>query len=346
MHASHLHAAKTPGGTRPPCRRLAIVSSQLRQHSSSAWSPLRTVRGSTAAAAGHSWVRVDEDERCIRLETEQLEATIPKRDPKHWMTGIEKGSFVYKLTGFREIGDGLMVIDWLMEAGSDESWGDDFDHATGVAAAGGGSGGGIAGTDRYLWHDASWVTPGSQQEGARLAHGTSHRKRAVEGPQLCHRMPPVQPTVIYGPDFVAIETTFAYQYAAPGRDAGSRWTQRIVFPRGKRYFVLMDQVECVNDSPELFLRNDTPGCVRHKRGDTFSEMYLSYLSGPKGVIIPSSEFFEPFPPDLKFGYRRDTHHTPQHFIRAYHTRDPSSGAPGPWLGGITLSPEVVYGAPH
>ena len=154
--------------------------------------------------------------------------------------GIEKGSFVDKKTGFHEIGDGLMVIDWLMEAGSDEGWGEDgFDHRTGIAAAGGGSGGGEAGTDRYLWHDASWVTEPQQREGARLAHGTSHRKRAVEGPQLCHRMPPVQPTVSHGPDHLCIETSFAYEYAAPGRSTGSRWTQRIVFPRGKRYFILM-----------------------------------------------------------------------------------------------------------
>ena len=37
------------------------------------------------------------------------------------MTGIEKGSFLDKATGFREVGDGLMVVDWLMEAGSDEA---------------------------------------------------------------------------------------------------------------------------------------------------------------------------------------------------------------------------------
>ena len=79
-------------------------------------------------------------------------------------------------------------------------------------------------------------------------------------------------------------------------------------------------------------------------GDTFSEMDLSYLGGPDGITIPSSEFFEPFPPDLKFGYRRDQNATPEHFIRAYHTRDPETGAAGPWLGGITLSPEVVYEA--
>ncbi|MEX0818416.1 MAG: hypothetical protein WD070_02450 [Pirellulaceae bacterium] len=73
-------------------------------------------------------------------------------------------------------------------------------------------------------------------------------------------------------------------------------------------------------------------------------LYLSYLSGPHGVRIPSSEFFTPFPPDLKFGYRRDTHQTPEHFIRAYHLRDKQTGEDGPWLAGLTLEPSVVYEA--
>ena len=112
--------------------------------------------------------------------------------------------------------------------------------------------------------------------------------------------------MIHGKDFVAVKTTYQYEYAAPGRKAGSRWTQLIVFPKGERFFVLMDKIDSVNDSKEMFLRNDTPGCIRHEKGDTFSEIYLSYLSGPKWIRIPSTEFFTPFPPDLKFGYRRDT----------------------------------------
>ena len=66
-----------------------------------------------------------------------------------------------------------------------------------------------------------------------MAHGSSHRKRMVEGPQLCHRMKPVQPEVIRGKDFVAVKTTYKYEYAAPGRKPGSRWTQLIVFPEGR-----------------------------------------------------------------------------------------------------------------
>lgn len=35
-------------------------------------------------------------------------------------------------------------------------------------------------------------------------------------------------------------------FAAPGRKAGSQWTQLIVFPRGERFFALMDKVDSVN----------------------------------------------------------------------------------------------------
>ena len=276
------------------------------------------------------WVRITEDDRAIKVETDQLEAVIPKKSPKQWMTGIEKGSFLDKATGFREAGDGLMVIDWLMEPGSDKAWADK------VFAKDG------AGVGRYTWHENE-KDPGVKSY-ARMAHGSSHRKRMIEGPQLCHKMKPVKPRVIRGKDFVAIETTYQFEYAAPGRKAGSRWTQLIVFPKGKRYFVLMDKIDSVNDAKEMFLRNDTPGCVRHIKGDSFSEIYLSYLSGPKGVRIPSSEFFTPFPPDLKFGYRRDTHKTPEHFIRAYHLRDKKTAKAGPWLAGLTLEPSVVYEA--
>lgn len=281
------------------------------------------------AGAG-AWGRVIEDDRAIKIETDKLEAVIPKKNPKQWMTGIEKGSFLDKATGFREAGDGLMVIDWLMEPGSDEDWSDKT-----IAKDGNGLG-------RYTWY-TNGADP-ARRDYALMAHGSSHRKRMVEGPQLCHRMKPVQPVVIRGKDFLAVKTTYKFEYAAPGRKAGSRWTQLIVFPKGKRYFVLMDKIDCVNDGKEIFLRNDTPGCVRHVKGDTFSEMYLSYLSGPKGVRIPASEFFEPFPPDLKFGYRRDTHKTPDHFIRAYHLRDKKTGKAGPWLAGLTLEPSVVYEA--
>lgn len=280
--------------------------------------------------ADAAYAKATEDDRAITIDTDKLQAVIPKNNPKQWMTGIEKQSFLDKTTGFREAGDGLMVIDWLMEAGSDAGWADKV-----IAPDGHGVG-------RYTWYENE-TDPGRRQY-ALMAHGSSQRKRMVEGPQLCHRMKPVKPEVIRGKDFVAVRTTYQYEYAAPGRKPGSKWTQLIVFPQGERYFLLMDQIESVNDSEEMFLRNDTPGCVRHEKGDSFSEMYLSYLSGPKGLRIPSSEFFEPFPPDRKFNYRRDTHKTPASFIRAYHLRDKKTGKDGPWLAGLTLEPAAVYEA--
>src|SRR5713101_3161315 len=102
------------------------------------------------------WARVTEDERAIKIETDKLEAVIPKKNPKQWMTGIEKGSFLDKTTGFREVGDGLMVIDWLMEAGSDEAW-----SAKVIAPDG-------HGVSRYRWHTNE--TDPAKQSYARMAH--------------------------------------------------------------------------------------------------------------------------------------------------------------------------------
>src|SRR5438034_461909 len=185
------------------------------------------------------WVRVLDGDNAIKIETDKLEAVIPKKNPKQWMTGIEKGSFLDKTTGFREIGDGLMVVDWLMEPGSDEAW------SAQVRAPDG------HGVGRYTWH--SNETEPARRSYALMAHGSSHRKRMVEGPQLCHRMKPVRPEVIRGKDFVAVKTAYHFEYAAPGRKAGSRWTQLIVFPQGERSFVLMDKIDSVNDSDERFL---------------------------------------------------------------------------------------------
>src|SRR5713101_6206258 len=104
------------------------------------------------------WARVTEDDRAIKIETDKLEAVIPKKNPKQWMTGIEKGSFLDKTTGFREIGDGLMVIDWLMEAGSDAAWSDKV-----IAPDGNGVG-------RYSWY-ANETEP-ARRAYTLLSHGS------------------------------------------------------------------------------------------------------------------------------------------------------------------------------
>ena len=313
VHSKYERASSTPQFFKEGCLLIGILVCSVVD----AKTPLQS-----------EWVVVTETVDRIKIETDQLEAVIPKQNPKQWMTGIEKGSFLDKKTGFREAGDGLMVIDWLMEAGSDAAYAEEVFTADGN------------GVGQYAWYENE--TNPDRREYLLMAHGSSHRKRVVEGPQLCHRMKPVKPRIVHGKDFVAVETTYKYEYAAPGKSPGSRWTQLIVFPRGERFFFLMDRITSQNASSEMFLRNDTPGCVRHEQGDSFSEIYLSYLSGPQGVKIPSKEFFTPFPPDLKFGYRRDTHHIPEHFIRAYHLKDRQTGAAGPWLAGLTLEPSVVY----
>ena len=49
----------------------------------------------------------------------------------------------------------------------------------------------------------------------------------------------------------------------------------------------------------MFLRVDMPGHIKHKDGDSFSEVYLSYHGR-----IPASEFRKDFAPDEKFLYVR------------------------------------------
>jgi hypothetical protein len=161
-------------------------------------------------------------------------------------------------------------------------------------------------------------------------------KRCIEGPQICVRVPAVNPHVIQGKDFTAVTMQHNYTTAAPGKKTGSLWQQTIVFPHGERYFVSSDRITGVNDSDGLFLRLDMPGHIRHKDGDTFSQVYLSYHG-----MIPSSEFVKDFAPDEKYLYHRGKSALPSRFIRAYQLRDSQTGAAGPWLAGMTLQPDIV-----
>jgi hypothetical protein len=245
-----------------------------------------------------------ESDSKISIITPDLEAAINK---KGYVTGVAGQSFLDKKTAFRDAGFGLDIVDWIMEPGSDESYRDKLD-------------------PELVYHFNNMV------------HGR-HAKRSIEGPQICTRARQLQPVVIKGKDFVAIKQTFTYQTAAPGKKTGSIWTQILVFPVGKRYFLSMDKIDAVNDSDAMFLRIDMPGHIKHKRGNTFSKIYLSYYG-----TIASDEFFDDFPPDTKFIYRRDKQKPPSRFIRAYQLRDPETGRQGPWLAGFTLEPSVVYEA--
>ena len=244
---------------------------------------------------------VADNDEVIKISTSTLSATIKK---KNYVTGVAAQSFVDKKTSFHDPGYGLDIVDWIMEPGSDVAYRDQLPK------------------EMVYNFDNDY-------------HGKT-AKRSIEGPQICTQAKELKPEVVRGKDFLAVKQTFNYKTAAPGKKAGSTWTQWLVFPEGKRYFISMDRIDSVNDSKAMFLRLDMPGHIKHKEGDTFSEVYLSYIGK-----IPSKEFLTNFAPDEKFNYRRDKNKTPERMIRAIHLRDPQTGKEGPWLAGMTLDPTIV-----
>ncbi|HYE31003.1 MAG TPA: hypothetical protein VEH27_06240 [Methylomirabilota bacterium] len=237
----------------------------------------------------------------ISITSPQLEAKVRKRG---YVSGVAGGSFLDKKSGFRDPGFGLDIVDWLMEPGSDEAY------------------------RAQLPGDLPY-------EFNNLFHGKMP-KRSIEGPQICTQAKQLSPSVTQGGDFVAVRMDYKYPLAAPGKNAGSRWEQTLVFPKGKRWFYASDKVTTVNASDALFLRTDLPGHIQHQNGDTFSEVYLSYRGR-----IPSTEFAKDFAPDEKFLYQRGATNVPTRMIRAYRLRDKATGQSGPWLAGMTLQPEIV-----
>jgi hypothetical protein len=262
--------------------------------------------GLTPAADPAHAFKVTEDGDRIRIVGSSLEASIKK---KGYVSGVEAASLLDTKTGARDLGFGLDIVDWIMEPGSDEAYRDK-----------------LPGDLPYVFNN--------------LHHG-KRAKRSIEGPQICTKAKELKPTVIEGKDFVAVRQDHAYTLAAPGKKTGSKWEQTIVFPAGKRYFISADKITAVNASDAMFLRIDMPGHIKHKNGDTFSEVYLSYRSTNGGKIEPK-EFAKDFAPDEKFLYSRDDAKIPKRIIRAYHIRDPKTGKDGPWLAGMTLDPGIVY----
>ncbi len=258
----------------------------------------------SSKGADSGQAEVTENDEQIRISTSTLEAVVRKRG---YVTGVFGGTFLDKKTGFRDAGFGLDIVDWIMEPGSDEEYREQLPKDL-----------------VYQFNNAY--------------HGKT-LKRSIEGPQICTQARELSPQIIQGRDFLAVKMEYQYHLAAPGRKAGSKWSQTIVFPAGKRYFISSDRVTSVNSSDAMFLRIDMPGHIKHKQGDTFSEIYLSYLGK-----IPASEFSTDFAPDEKFNYRRDKNPVPKRFIRAYRLRDPKTRQDGPWLAGMTLEPSIVYEA--
>jgi hypothetical protein len=262
---------------------------------------LSAVCAAWCAGARADEFQLEQTEEEIRIRGDLLEAVVRKRG---YVSGVSGGSLLDRTTGFRDAGFGLDIVDWLMEPGSDEAYRDKLD-------------------------------PELVYEFNNLVHGKIP-KRSLEGPQICTQARQLEPRVHRGRGFVAVTQSFRYRTAAPGLRTGSLWEQTLVFLEGKRYFVSCDKITTVNDSQAMFLRVDMPGHIKHRAGDTFSEVYLSYHG-----TIPAAEFAADFPPDQRFFYRRDDDHLPDRIIRAYRLRDPQTGRAGPWLAGMTLDPAVV-----
>jgi hypothetical protein len=156
-------------------------------------------------------------------------------------------------------------------------------------------------------------------------------KHYVEGPQICTQAKQLKSEVVRGKDFVAVRLHFRFTEAAPGLKPGSLWEQTLVFRPGVRYFLSQERITSVNDVDDLFYRIDMPGHVKHRDGDTFEQVYLSYHGK-----IPAAEFSKNFGPDEKFLYQRQEGKIPDRMIRAYQVK--VNGKPGPWLAGMTLDP--------
>ena len=79
------------------------------------------IHGTPSNAAGE--FQVSEDDERIVISSPTLDAVVRK---KGYVTGVAAGSFLDKKSGFRDVGYGLDIVDWIMEPGSDEAYRDEL----------------------------------------------------------------------------------------------------------------------------------------------------------------------------------------------------------------------------
>ncbi|MCZ6634570.1 MAG: hypothetical protein O7G87_14290 [bacterium] len=164
----------------------------------------------------------------------------------------------------------------------------------------------------------------------RLTHGNLP-KHYVEGPQICTRAQKLDYTVISGENHLALKQRFTFHQPGENYETGSRWEQTLLFLPDTRYYLSCETITSANTVDNLFYRIDMPGHLKHDRGDTFHQIYLSY----HGTIGPES-FHADFAPDDRFFYARNDAQIPERFIRAHQLRASSA----PWLAGMTLDPSA------
>ena len=222
-----------------------------------------------------------------------------------YTSGVAAGTFVDKKSGARDIGFGLSIVDFLLEPAD----------------------------------PSRPVEKGQYEFGGKFAgvHGDIP-KRYVAGPQICTQAKKLPFQVVEGDGFLVVRQWFTWHEGYAPHQAGSRWEQTLVFPADSRYFFSSDRVTTVCESNALFVRVDMPGHIKHKEGDSFEHIYLSY---PERTI-PATDFTMDFPPDGANLYQRGKQPMPQRFIRVYQVK--RDGVPGPWLAGMTLEPSDVVEA--
>ncbi len=159
-------------------------------------------------------------------------------------------------------------------------------------------------------------------------------KHFIEGPQICTQAKELTPEIIRGEGFLAVKLKYRFTQGYNGYPAGSLWEQTLLFFPDTRYFLACEEITCKNDVDNLIYRIDMPGHVKHRAGDSFLCIYLSYHG-----IIPAGEFVKDFAPDERFLYQRKEDKIPERMIRAYQTK--LKDRPGPWLAGMTLDPAQV-----
>lgn len=230
------------------------------------------------------------------IDTDQFSAEVC---PEGYVSGVKSGSFRDKRAGATDLGHGLDIADFLMQPGR---------------------------------HPREDELPEDQQYNMDTTVHGPIEKHFVELPQICTRARKLPMDIIRGDDFVAVKQHWSWTIATLGYEPGSRWDQLLVFPKGKRYFYSTDVVTSANDAEQLLLRIDLPGHLKHKAGDRFEEIYLSYHGR-----IPCDEFLTDFTPEQKFIYQRPNG-IADSVVRAYKIRG------GPWLAGMTLDPAIVWEA--
>ena len=235
------------------------------------------------------------EEKSIRIDTDCYQATV---QTEGYVSGVSAGSFIDKRTGTSDLSFGLCIVDFLLEPGVDnEETSADF---------------------CYHW--------------GNVVHGDIP-KRYVELPQICTQAGKLPSKIVEGRDFVAVQQWFNWDSARLPYNGGSLWEQWLVFPDGVRWFLSYDKVTSVNTIDNLILRMDVPGHIKHRSGDDFDQIYLSYYD-----FISSKTFIEDFPPDANYLYQRQKGKIPKRFIRAYQLPN------GTWLAGMALEPSIVYEA--